>query len=185
MGWCFIPTLKPWWCKRMNPVDIVFGVFIAVMALKGFIKGFIRELFGLIALLIGIFLAHTFHSDFGQVIVKFLHVNQTTAITSAFFIIFFLSYIVIFFIGVIIASMIRKIDLGFFDRVFGFTFGVTKAAIVIIVIVLVFDSFSFMHSLSKSLKKDSYIYSLAERLILSTNMMQKVEQIVIKRGKST
>ncbi len=167
----------------MNPVDIILGVFILIMAIKGLIKGFVRELFGLVALLSGVFLAHTFHAQFGQTFVKFLHINQTTANVSAFFIIFFVSYLVIFFIGVVIASMIKKVDLGFIDRVFGFTFGIAKATIVIVVAVLMMDSFSFLQSASKSLKKDSRIYALTERFITSTNMIDRVEQIIIKRGK--
>ncbi len=169
----------------MNPVDIVFGVFILIMAIKGLIKGFVRELFGLIALLVGIFLAHTLHTQFGQTLVKSLHITQTIANISAFFIIFFASYLIIFITGIIITSMIRKIDLGFMDRVFGFTFGVSKAVIIIIIFTLIMDSFPFLSSVSKSLKKDSKIYAFSEQIIYSTDMIKKVEQIVIKRGKNT
>lgn len=169
----------------MNPVDIVFGVFILIMAIKGVIKGFVRELFGLIALLLGIFLAHQFHMSVGNTFVKYLHITHTTANISAFFIIFFSAYLAIFFVGVVIASMIKKIDLGFIDRVFGFTFGIAKAAIVIVIFVLIMDSFPFLQSASNSLKKDSYIYSRTEQFISSTDMINRVEQIVIKRGKRT
>ncbi len=167
----------------MNPVDIVFGVFILIMAIKGIIKGFIRELFGLVALLLGIFSAHQFHMSLGNTFVKYLHITHTAANVTAFFILFFLVYLTIFFVGVVIASMIKKIDLGFIDRVFGFTFGVAKAAIVIVIIVLMMDSFPFLQSFSNSLKKDSRIYSYTEKFIYSTDMINRVEQIVIKRGK--
>ncbi len=167
----------------MNPVDIVFGVFIAIMAIKGVIKGFIREFFGLAALLLGIFSAHILHPSLGAVFAKHLTISHTTANITAFFIIFFIVYIITFFIGMIIASLIKKIDLGFLDRIFGFTFGVSKALIVMIILVLFFDSFPVFNSFSQNLKKDSFLYSLTEKFIYSTDMINKVEQIIVKRGK--
>lgn len=167
----------------MNPVDLVFGIFILVMAIKGVIKGFVKEIFGLLALLCGIFFAHNFHAALGLEFVKHITITKTTANIAAFFIIFFAVYIVTFFIGLIISSMLRKIDLGFLDRVFGFTFGVAKAMLVMVVIVLVFESFSSLKALSESLQRESYFYSLTEKIIYSTDMIERLEQVGVKRSR--
>ncbi len=167
----------------MNPVDLVFGIFVLIMAVKGIIKGFVKEFFGLIALLLGIFFAHSFHAALGLEFSKRITISETTANIVAFFIIFFVVYIVTFFIGLIVSSMIKKIELGFLDRVFGFTFGVAKAMLVMVVIVLIFESFSFLKTLSNSLQKESYFYSLTEKIIYSTDMIEKLEQVGVKRSR--
>ncbi len=166
----------------MNPVDIVVFVFVFVMAIRGLIKGFVRELFGLAALVIGIVVAHQFHASFGRMIADYIKINLLTANIAAFFIIFFSVYIVLFLIGLTISTMIRKIDLGFIDRVFGLAFGVTKAGIIILLLVLFIDSFSVFKPLADSLRKDSKVFGYVERFIYTSNVIDRLEEAVVRRG---
>ncbi len=166
----------------MNPVDVVVFVFALIMAIKGMIRGFVRELFGLAALILGVFIAHMYHAYLGHIIASHITVSLPAANVSAFFIIFFSVYVVLFFIGVTISSMIRRIDLGFIDRVFGFAFGASKAFLVVMMIVLFLDSFSMFASVTKRLRKDSRVFSYMERFMYTNNIIERLEDVVNRGG---
>ena len=166
----------------MNPVDVVVIVFALIMATKGMIRGLVRELFGLIALFAGIFVAHAYHAYLGHLIASYITVSLTTANISAFFIIFFAVYIALFLVGLTISSMIRKIDLGFIDRVFGFAFGAFKAFLVVMILVLLVDSFSMFAPMARSLRKDSRVFSYMERFLYTNHVVDRLEDVVSKGG---
>ncbi len=164
----------------LNPVDIVLGIFFTVMAVKGAFKGLISEAFGLFGLALGILLADTFNEKLGALMVKYMSASQTLGNILSFFVIFFVVYTTIFIAGVVITAALKKVDLGFINRTFGFFFGLAKALIVVVVLALILNSVSFLRPISKNMQKSSYIYAFTNKAIQQTNLMHRINEAITK-----
>ncbi len=149
----------------MNVIDIVLGVFIIVLAIRGLIRGLIKEIFGLAALIGGVVLSDMFGKQFGNVIYHHLTVSPFVAYVSSFFIIFIVVYLGFLLIGYVLSNIIKAIQLGWLDRTFGFAFGALKAFLLIAVFVFVVKNFPFFGYLNRDLEKNSYIYTEASRFL--------------------
>jgi membrane protein required for colicin V production len=165
----------------LNPTDIVFAIFIIIMAIKGAFKGLISEAFGLTGLALGILFADQFNAELGSFMVQHMATSRITANILAFIFIFFVIYVLIFLLGVLITSAIKKVDLGFMNRTFGFIFGAAKAYVVIVVIALIFSTVSFLKPFSKNMQHSSQIYAFTSKIIKSSNLVQKIDEIIKKR----
>jgi len=165
----------------LNPTDIVFGIFIVVLAIKGAFKGLINEAFGLAALALGIYFADTFNAQLGTLVVRYMGATRVTANILSFLFIFFVVYTVIFLVGVLITAGMKKIDLGFMNRMFGMLFGAAKAFAVIVVVALIFNTVSFLKPYAKNMKEHSKIYYFTDKIIQTTNLVEKINEAMRKR----
>ncbi len=170
----------------MSVIDIAFGIFILVLAIRGIIRGIIREVFGLAALVLGVFASNMFGKSVGHYIAGHLTVTPAVAYASGFFIVFIAVYLVLLFIGHVISSILQKIELGWLDKLLGFAFGFTKALFFIAILVFLCESFSFLKGLGKQFKKDSQIYAFVKGNIVDrTDVMKLIDGLKIKGIKSS
>ncbi len=170
----------------MNVVDIVLGIFIAVLAIRGLIRGLIKEVFGLAALVGGVILSDMFGKQFGNVIYHHITVSATVAYVSAFFIVFIVVYLGFLLVGYVLSSLIKAIQLGWLDRVFGLAFGALKAFLMIAILVFVVRNFPFLSYLNKDLENNSFIYSTTEKIMNQSDiqkLIEKAKNMKNKKGK--
>jgi uncharacterized membrane protein required for colicin V production len=60
----------------MNKLDIIIVIVIAIPALIGLSKGFLRKVFSLASLILGLYLATKFNTDFTLFIMKFSGLSE-------------------------------------------------------------------------------------------------------------
>ncbi len=160
----------------MNVVDIAFGLFILVLAIRGLIRGLIKEIFGIGALIGGVIVSNTFGKQFGTTIYHHLTVSPVVAYTFSFFVIFIIFYLVLLLIGYILSNMIKAIQLGWLDRLLGLIFGGFKGLLLIAVLVFAIENFPFLNYLNKDLERSSYIYSAVSIYINKLNIQRFLEK---------
>lgn len=142
--------------EGLNVLDIVFLIIVGISILLGMIKGFIRELFSLVFLIIGGVLAFLFYKDVGSSLVKLLK-NRDAAN--------FVGFIVIFagvlIVGAFITYAIKKIfnfgPLKALDRILGGVFGLVRGILISMVIVLMFLAFPVHDDLLLKSKTAPYL----------------------------
>jgi len=118
----------------MNGLDIAILVLIILLAIRGFSKGLIREVFSIGGVVLGFFLA----LKFVQNTTHFLGIENTTLAKVVAFIIVFLAIVIITQIaGALLSRFLRLIFLGFVDRLLGMVLGVLEAMIIAGMIVSV------------------------------------------------
>ncbi|MDQ1351902.1 MAG: rane protein required for colicin production [Acidobacteriota bacterium] len=128
--------------ESLSILDIVFLSIVGISVVLGIIKGFIRELFSLVFLIIGGVLAFLFYKDVGKSLMKYVKNENLTN---------FMGFIIIFagvlIVGAFITYAVRKIftfgPLKSVDRILGGVFGLVRGILVSAVIVLVFLAFPF------------------------------------------
>ena len=121
---------------EFNYFDIVVSAIILLLGLKGIINGFFKELFGLIGIIGGIFIASRVGDQVGlylsNLIFKF---DNSAAISFTGF----LATLAIFWLGMLLVGAIFKklsslSGLGILDKILGFVFGASKFFLIAAVI---------------------------------------------------
>ncbi len=113
---------------ELHYFDIVVGIIIMLLGLKGIINGFFKELFGLIGIIGGIFVASRLGDSVGGLISDTIFKFESAAAISF---VGFIATLIIFWAGMIILGMLftklsKASGLGPVDKVFGFIVGSGK-----------------------------------------------------------
>lgn len=143
----------------MNYIDIILGILLILGAINGFRKGLVVELASLAALILGIWGA----IEFSYITTDFLIENFDFQTKYLNIISFAITFIVIVILVHVIASVINKVVeaamLGFINRLAGLVFGLLKSALILSIVLVVFDKIDEdVNLLSDSKKNDSRLY---------------------------
>ncbi|WP_022669839.1 CvpA family protein [Hippea alviniae] len=170
----------------MSVIDIALGIFILVLAIRGMIRGIVREVFGLAALILGVVASNMFGRSFGHYIATHLTVTPTVAYAFGFFVMFIVVYLVLLLVGYVISSILKKIELGWLDRLLGLAFGSAKALFFIAIVVFLCESFPFLKGFGEQFRKDSQIYAFVKgNIVDKTDVMRVINGLKIKGFKSS
>ena len=117
-------------------IDIVFLILIFVMAIKGTVNGFIAELFGKAAFLVGLLAGVLFYNDLAGVLVQWISVDFLAQIVS-FLLLFILTFLVIKILQHLLGGLFRGDILGSLNKALGFFLGLAEGVLIVAVILLV------------------------------------------------
>ncbi|MDR2585824.1 MAG: CvpA family protein [Prevotellaceae bacterium] len=126
----------------MNYIDIIIIALLVVAAIFGVWKGFVRQLFGLVALLLGIYCALHFSGYAATFISQWIDKNETAVTIISFAITFVVVLLGVVFVGKLADRIIKIVALGLFNRLFGILFSVAKMAFILSIciwLLLAFD----------------------------------------------
>jgi membrane protein required for colicin V production len=150
----------------MNYIDLILAIILIIAAVQGFRKGFIVELASLAALVLGIWGAIKFSDWTADFITDTTGFHSKHLTTIAFVVTFITIVIVIHILGKVLDNTVKAIALGFLNRLAGIIFGVLKAAVILSIFLLLFDSIDEnVHILPATQKAESKIYSPMKQLV--------------------
>ena len=149
----------------MNYIDIVLGIFLILSAIQGFRKGLVVELASLAALVLGIWGAIEFSDVTSEFLVENLNWNWDHLNIASFIITFVVIVILVHIIGNTLTKLIETAMLGFVNKMAGLVFGILKAALILSIVLLVFDRIDEdVKILSSEVKEDSRMYEPIKNL---------------------
>lgn len=108
----------------MNWVDIIIVIILIVGFAKGIGNGFVRGLFGLIALVLGIIVASTNYQQISELLLYRLPGGERLQDIIAFMLVFLIVLIVVSLIGNLVSKAFKLAALGWLDRLAGAFLGV-------------------------------------------------------------
>ncbi len=120
-----------------NYFDVTILAIILILGIKGFMQGFIKEFFGLLGLVAGVYLASRFADRAGE----FININliqlEDPAILKliGFLTILLIIWIGATFIGTILSTLMSISGLSFINRLLGFIVGGGKYFLIFALIV--------------------------------------------------
>ncbi len=173
---------------EINWFDIVAGSLIVLIGIKGIFNGLVKELSGLVGIVLGVWIASLFASDFGKWIGNsFLHIESQSALNMiGFLVLLALIWTGCIIAGTLIAKLVSLSGLGAIDRILGFLFASAKVFIIIAVIVYALSNIEIIRKNSRSFTDTSILYPLLTKTgstiihIDTEDLAQKAE--TIKRG---
>ena len=150
----------------MNYIDLILGILLFLAAIRGFSKGLVAEVASLVALILGIWGAIRFSHLTGDFLVDFFDLESKYMGLISFFLTFILIVIAVQIIGKIVDKLISTLALGFINRIAGVLFGVLKSALILSVVLIVFDEIDEnVGILPPEKKAESQIYEPLKNLV--------------------
>ena len=112
----------------VNYFDLAASAIILLLGLKGIINGFFKELFGLIGIIGGIFVASRVGNQVGQYLSDLIFKFDNSA--AIHFTGFLATLIAVWLVMILMGTIFKKLSamsgLGLMDKLFGFVFGASK-----------------------------------------------------------
>ncbi len=112
----------------INYFDLIAGSLILLLGLKGILNGFFKELFGLIGIVGGVFLASRLATPVGEYLSSliFKFENEAAIKFTGFLVTLALFWAAMIALGITFKKLSKLSGLGVVDRVLGFIFGAGK-----------------------------------------------------------
>lgn len=146
----------------INYFDLVASVIILLLGLKGIINGFFKELFGLIGIVGGLFIASRFGDTTGEYLNTLIFNFSSPSAVS--FMGFLTTLALFWFLMILIGYAFKKLSilsgLGPIDKVLGFVFGASKFFLIAAVIAHAAYSIQAVKTTLDSSMKTSILFPI-------------------------
>ena len=143
-----------------NYFDIIASVIILLLGLKGIFNGFFKELFGLVGIIGGIFVASRMGESVGEYLNNLIfHFESQPAVSFMGFLTTLAAFwLVMISLGHIFKKLSSMSGLGPVDRFFGFVFGAGKFFFIAAIIAFAIHNVKALQSTLNDLMKTSVLY---------------------------
>lgn len=122
--------------REMNAVDLVLISVLLLFALRGYWRGFFRELFGVLGLVVGALGATSFASEGAELAKNYLTLPAAVLTGVSFAVIFIVLHTMMNVVGVLLDRLAKMVFLRGVNRLAGAVFGAGKAAVITALILL-------------------------------------------------
>ncbi|MBN2721217.1 MAG: CvpA family protein [Campylobacterales bacterium] len=146
--------------EELNRVDLIIGSIVILVGIKGFVGGFFKEVFGLIGIVLGIFLASRLSTAMSAFISDYIiHIENKTLLTlGGFFAVLALVWIGALSFGTLLSKLINASGLGIVNNVLGFVAGGGKYFVIFAIIITIFSNIALLKDTLNKYSNDSILY---------------------------
>lgn len=150
----------------MSVIDIVLGALILFGLVRGFMKGLFVEVASLVALVAGVYGAIHFSNFAAEFLQNKTDWNEKTINITAFAVTFVIIVLAIGLAGKALTKLADFAALGIINKLAGGVFGALKIALILSVVLNVFDKLNnTITLLEEDTKQDSVLYKPVKSLI--------------------
>ncbi|MDB2562221.1 CvpA family protein [Sulfurimonas sp.] len=167
---------------EINYFDIIVSIVILFLGLKGIINGFFKEVFGLIGIVGGIFIASRLGNSVGTFLsdLIFNFDNDSAINFTGFLTTLALFWLLMIGVGQIFKKLTSLSGLGGFDQILGFVFGASKFFFIAAVIAHASYNIKAVKSLiDDSSLSSSYLFPI---LAETGSFIMKLDPVEIKEN---
>lgn len=160
----------------MNAFDILLAILLVFGLVTGYFKGFIVEFSSLAALILGVYVAMHFSHFLANILNNVSDLQPSTVQIISFAGTFFLVVLGIGLAGKFFTKLAEKIHLGFLNNILGAVFGLVKIALILSIVLIVFDKLnSTIPFVSKEKLDNSTLYEPVKNF--GTKVFPKLIQV--------
>lgn len=161
---------------ELNYFDIVAGVIILLLGLKGILNGFFKEVFGLVGIIGGIFVASRIGDDVGNYLSDtiFKFTNESAISFTGFLVSLAVFWVLMILTGTIFQKLSRLSGLGALDKILGFVFGASKFFLITAVIAFALNNIKSLKPTIDSTMQNSILYPV---LVATGGFIMKIDPI--------
>lgn len=153
----------------MNYLDILLFIPLIIGAWRGFKKGFVIELFTLLALLVGIYAGIHFSDFMSDILSEQVGLTSQYLPAIAFMITFLGVGAMVFFGGKMIEKLIKVVALSPVNKVAGLIFGLLKMLYITSALLVILESIDEKNDfIPEDLKESSLLYKPVKGTALTT-----------------
>ena len=171
---------------ELNWLDIVILLPIVYGLGHGLLRGFVRELTSVFAVLGGVLAGKFFAPKFASFLLTALNMPERAALLLAYVLLFFGVALACKLLAKGITKLIRKIDLNWFNRLVGAVFG---AALWALIMSLVLNFITFLEPyypiIKQEAKQQSVLYQPTHDLAsITKSQLEKYDLLPVNRSQS-
>ncbi|MCL2098523.1 MAG: CvpA family protein [Bacteroidales bacterium] len=148
----------------MSIFDIIILLILVAAFIFGMMKGIVRQVFGLLALFLGVYCAFKFSYWAGGYIAQWFHTGEALTRGLAFTVTFTVVVVAVILFGKFVARLINLAALGIFDKILGGIFGALKFACILCVLLYIAQHFDTQFHFLSSEIKHSFFYQFFDTL---------------------
>jgi membrane protein required for colicin V production len=134
-------------------VDVVFAVLIAVLAVRGALRGLVAEVGSMAALILGLGGAFLFYKPAAALLSRYFKASMWTPLI-AFLVLFLLLYLLVKLCERLLHSLVERLSLDRLDSAFGFFLGIAEGLLLVGVLLFLINWQPFFAS--QKLLADSF-----------------------------
>lgn len=134
----------------MDTLDIIILICFIPAIIRGLQKGFIEQAVALVSLVLGAWLAFRFSSVVSGWLHPYLEVSETVLNVISFAVIVIAVVLILFLLGRLLTGIVNLVLLGWLDRLLGLVFAILKAALIIGLAVVLFDTLNLKFEFVKA-----------------------------------
>ena len=149
----------------MNYLDIIIAIILFLFGWKGLRKGLIIEVVTLLAFGVGIYGAMHFSDFTAAHLQDFMEIKPQYLNTIAFVLTFIILVVLVNLIGRLVSKLVKSMNLGFFDKLGGFLFGIIKGVLLCSVLLMVLNNFQLLGVVKPEAKEKSRLYPYIEQTV--------------------
>ncbi len=143
----------------MNTIDIIIGIILIFGTVNGFRKGLFVEVTTLVGLVLGVYGAIHFSHFLGAFLKGYTSWDESMLQLVSFAGTFFIILIGMILLGKAMTKVAETIALGFFNKLVGAIFGFVKYALILSIVLLVYDEINAsLRFVEKEKVKKSVLY---------------------------
>jgi membrane protein required for colicin V production len=160
----------------INYFDLVVGIIILLLGLKGIINGFFKELFGLLGIIGGIFIASRVGGDVGHLISDALfHFQSQSAISfTGFLITLAVFWAAMIAIGMVFKKLSKMSGLGPVDKILGFVIGSGKFFLIGAVIAYALNNINAVRTNLEPMMENSLLFPA---LVATGSVIMHIDEV--------
>ncbi len=147
---------------ELNYFDIIVSIIVLFLGLKGIINGFFKELFGLIGIVGGIFLASRIGDTVGQKLsdLIFKFENSSAIGFTGFLVTLLIFWLFMILVGFVFKKLSSVSGLGILDKILGFIFSAGKFFLITAVIAYATYNVNAIKGSIDSISKNSFVFPI-------------------------
>jgi membrane protein required for colicin V production len=146
----------------LSKIDIVLGILLIIGAFAGYRKGFLTELFSLVAIFLGVLAGFKLMGNAMVLLSQHYNINEKVLPYVAFGVVFLVVIIVVSLIGNVLKASLDKTIFGNVDQLLGGVLGVIRTAFMISVLLWITDSLKI--SIPEHWTENSWLYPFTAKV---------------------
>jgi len=167
----------------MNTIDIVIGIILIFGTVNGFMKGLFVEVPTLVGLVLVVYEAILFSYFLGDFLKDSVSWDESMIQVVAFAGTFLIILIALVLLGKAMTKIAETIALGFFNKMVGAIFGLLKYALILSIVLIVYDEINAsIRFMEKKKTTESILYEPVKNF--APAIFPNLVKVVHKKGKS-
>lgn len=134
----------------MSIIDIILLLCFIPALIGGIRKGLVNQVISIISIILGIWMSFEFSLVVGEWLGSFLEVSKDILNIVAFVLILVVVSIALGLVGKLLEGIINLVHIGWVNRLAGALFSLIKSALIIGLVIIVFDSLNSTFEIIKS-----------------------------------
>ena len=143
----------------MNLLDIILLILLIPGIIRGISKGFLEQVVSLAGIVLSVYMAYHFSEPVCTWLAQYITVSDTVLRVIGFAVMLVGVLIIVMFFAKLLTKVADMASLGWINKVLGFVFSLAVSALILSILIILFDTINTKFELVKSpVLTDSVLY---------------------------